>query len=494
MTRMLVLLALLVSAAARPAAAQRLAGITYLPDGRSPAAGVIITAHDANGMEIAQTVTRDDGRFLIFIDSAGPMTLRAYRLGFRPADIHAATIVAGDDALPDTIRATLPAAALELDRALRRGATTCGGREDARAALTELLGEARRTMQAARFRIGRGEIAARFATFQHRTAKNGEDTLRSTIRRGSGPLPSLFPPVATEQLEATGFFATIAGERVFHAPDLDVLLSPWFNGTHCFTLRRIATDSLIVAYAPARERRGLVDVSGEYIFDRRSLEFRRVSFQYVGLPPEERESGAGGVIDFVRASNGNRHADHWYQRTPFLGYRQADGTTTFVRSTMTVVDVIAHFVTGGRVTAISAGERLLVQRGGLVGAEANTPAGRACPERLVTAATGAARGRIVPDSGRMAGGILVRAVWEVPVVIARTQMSTREMVRETLTDDTGAWLLCDIPVGRETSIRWTVRDEERSVPLLLTTPGAIADVAMPAGGDTVGTGESGPVV
>jgi hypothetical protein len=484
MTRLTVLLALLVSAAARPAAAQRLAGITYFPDGRSPAAGVIITAHNADGLEVAQTVTRDDGRFLIFIDSAGPVTLRAHRIGFQPADIHTATIVAGDDALPDSIRATLRAGALDPGRALRRGASTCGGREDARAALDELLGEARKTMQAARFRIGRGEIDARFATFEHRTAKNGEDTLRSTIRRGSGPLPSLFSPVSTEQLEATGFFATIAGERVFHAPDLDVLLSPWFNETHCFTLRRVTTDSLIVEYAPTRERRGLVDVAGEYIFDRRSLEFRRASFQYVGLPAEERRSGAGGLIDFMRASNGNWHADYWYQRTPFLGYTESDGTTTFIRSQMTLIDIIAHFVIGGRVTAINAGPRMLVQRNGLVGAEAFTPAGRVCRERLVTASTGAARGRIVPDTGSPVAGILVRAVWEVPVVIARTQMSTRELIRETLTDDAGAWTLCDIPVGRDVTIRWEVLGDERSTPIRLEEAGGMVEVRTAEAGSS----------
>lgn len=480
MTRLLVLLALLMTAA-HPVAAQRIAGITYFPDGRAPAAGVIITAHTAGGREIAQTVTRDDGRFLIFIDSAGPVTLRAQRTGFRTADIHTATIVAGDDALGDSIRATLPAEALDLDRALRRGASTCTGREDARAPLLELLGEARKTMQAARFRIGRGEIDARFATFQHRTAKSGEDTLRSTIRRGSGPLPSLFPPISTEQLEATGFFATIAGERVFHAPDLDVLLSPWFNETHCFTLRRVTTDSLIVEYAPTRTRRGIVEVEGEYLFDRRSLEFRRVSFRYNGLPAEERRSEAGGVIDFMRASNGNWHVDSWYQRTPFLGYTESDGTTTFIRSQMTLVDIIAHFVIGGRVTAISSGPRMLVQRNGLVGAESFTPAGRVCREKLVTAATGAARGMVVPDTGAPVAGILVRAVWEVPVVIARTQMSTRELIRETLTDHTGAWMLCDIPVGRDVTIRWEVLGGERSIPIRLEEAGGMVEVSPPPG-------------
>jgi hypothetical protein len=271
---------------------------------------------------------------------------------------------------------------------------------------------------------------------------------------------------------------------VFHAPDLDVLLSPWFNETHCFTLRRVTTDSLIVEYAPTRERRGLVDVAGEYIFDRRSLEFRRASFQYVGLPAEERRSGAGGLIDFMRASNGNWHADYWYQRTPFLGYTESDGTTTFIRSQMTLIDIIAHFVIGGRVTAINAGPRMLVQRNGLVGAEAFTPAGRVCRERLVTASTGAARGRIVPDTGSPVAGILVRAVWEVPVVIARTQMSTRELIRETLTDDAGAWTLCDIPVGRDVTIRWEVLGDERSTPIRLEEAGGMVEVRTAEAGSS----------
>ncbi len=453
--------------------AQRFVGSVALPGGAGPAAGVLVVAEDSTGRLVAESITLDDGSFAIFVDSTATVTLRLLRSGAAPVTVVTKRL---GDAQVDTIRAVLPAAAPLLGASVERGSSTCRGRREGKDPVHVLLAQADIALRVTQLRIGRSDVAARFVTFNHRTAKNGTDTLRTAFRRAAGALPALFEPTSTEQLEAGGFFATVGGERVFRAPDAAILTSDWFQETHCFTLRRVTADSLVLEFAPTRERKGLIDIAGEYRFDRRTLDLREIAFSYVGLPAEERKSDAGGVLEFARAANGNWLVAAWNQRVPLLGYRQADGTTTFVRSSMTLVDIIGHRGVGGRVLATLQGSRLTYQWDGLTRPLSTSPFGVLCSERLVTAATSAARGRVVSDSAEALPGVVVRASWEVPVVVDRTQMATREQVRETVTREDGSWALCDLPVKRDVTVRWEVRGKEVKVPLVITEPTAVVDI------------------
>lgn len=471
-----VLIAAALALAASEGRAQRFVGAVQLPGGAGPAAGVLVAAEDSTGRTIAESITLDDGSFALFVDSTATVTLRLFRPGAPAVEVARRRL---GDGQVDTVRHALAAAAPTLAGAIDRGSSTCRDRRTGKEPVHLLLEEARVTMRIAQLRAGREDAAARFVRFNHRTAKNGEDTLYTLMRREQGALPAVFEPVSTEQLEAGGFFGTVAGERVFRAPDLELLLSDWFHETHCFTLRKVTADSLILSFAPTRERKGLVDVEGEYVFDRRSLELREVTYRYQGLPSHERQSGAGGRIVFARAPNGNRFAAEWHQRVPILGYRQADGTTTFVRSEMTLIDITGHRTVGGRVLATLFRGRPTWQRDALVRPASATPFGQLCSERVVTAATGAVRGRLVSDSGEALQGVLVKASWHVNVVIDRTQMAQREQVREAVTDAEGRWVLCDIPVRRDVTVRYEVRGEERSIPVTLEEPMALLELPAP---------------
>lgn len=464
-------LALTIAGAASAVQAQRFTGTVLLPDRTTPAAGVLVVAQDSTGRDVAQTVTLDDGSFALFVDSGATMTLRMLRVGFAPT---ASVTRRLGDAESMAVRTVLSADAVTIDSRPPRRATTCGGgRSDGSDFVDALLTEARKAMRAAQFRLGRTDATARYATFQHRTAKNGEDTLYTMMRRVSGPLPILFQEVTTDELETNGFFATIVGERVFRAPELGILASPWFTGTHCFTLESTTADEYVMRFAPVRVRKGLVDISGEYRLDRRTFELRLVTFHYVGLPSEERNADAGGVIQFARTPNQNWVVVHWNRRFPLLGYRQTAGKTTFVRSSMTLIDIIGHRTVGGRVMAMRQGDRLLFQRDAVERPASASEFARLCPERLVTAKTAAARGQLVADDSLGVEGVTVRATWSVLVVVDRTRMDQREHVRETVADGTGAWVLCDIPVDRDVAITWDVRGNEVTHPLKVLQPNSV---------------------
>lgn len=444
---------------ASPAAAQRLEGTVLLPGGTAPAAGVIVEAGSLS------TVTRSDGSFALELGQLTPDSLRLLRTGHHPMVAVAQT------------RIVLRDSALSLPAKPPRKATTCDdGRSPGRDFAEALLGEAHKAMTAARFHIGRADVTARHVDIQHRTAKNGTDTLYTSMRRETGSLPMLFRDVSTEQLEETGFFANVSGERVYFAPHLGILLSPWFTETHCFTVSDGTPTEYIMEFEPTRERKGLVDVRGEYRFDRKSLELRSVMFHLVNLPKAERDANAGGAIHFARTLTGNWLAYDWNHRYPLLGYRQTGGTTTFVRTSMTLIDIIGHRTVGGGVTALMDGDRTLYRRDAVERPTSGSEFGQLCPERIASSRVAAARGTLVSPDSLGTGGVTVRATWDVLVVVDRTKMEHREHVRETVSDAGGRWVLCDLPVDRDVEFHWEIRGTPFVHAAKVTQPNSVVDV------------------
>lgn len=456
--------------------AQRLEGLIRAPSG-APAAGVVLTARDKAGASIGQTVTRDDGRYLLYLERPSEVRVEAKRVGYA-REVLGERVLEGSGL--STLDAQLASRRVELPERLPRGAATCDRNARDKRVADALHEEITTAATAARFRIGRNDVQGRWVSSQIRVAKQSDDTLRAALRRGNGSLPQLFPPVSTERLEAVGFFATVGGDRSFYAPDLEILTTPWFVETHCLRLRRIDEDSLIVAFDPLRQRKGMVDVAGEFTLAWPSLEVQQMTFRYVDLPETERESGAGGRLRFARTPAGGWLVTEWSQRTPFLNYFTGDGNTTLIRSQMTRVDVVAHFLTGGRILAVSDSGGTRYQRDPHGARVAGTAFAPLCPERTTIQPTAAARGRFVHDSTNLPlVGTVIRASWVTPVIVNRTDLQEREEVRETTTDENGAWAICDIPLERDVIIRWEAGDLERRIPLRVTQPFSVTELRQP---------------
>lgn len=457
--------------------AQRIEGTIRLGGGGGAAAGTILTAFGPGGQTIGTTVVGDDGRYLLYVDEAVATTLRAERVGFLPVELSAGVPSAD---IPTTFDAEISPDRVSIPSSIPRNANSCGGNANAQRIIRQIITEGQKAMRVAQFRIGRADLEARHVSFQHRTAKNGEDTLRTVLKREAGYLPALFSPLPLEQISRSGFLATVSGERVYHAPDIELFLSDWFESTHCFSVKRTTQDSIVLTFKPAGERRGIVDISGDFTFHRPTLALREISYLYTGLPNEVRLSNAGGAIEFAQTANGNWFASYWHQRTPMVGYRQSDGNTSFIRTQMTLVDVIAHRSIGGRILAIGDGRRTYYQYSPLLPAVAATPFGAICKERAVTYSSAAARGKLMVDSTQsVTAGVRIRGRWEVPVVIDRTEMSTREHIREAITEDDGSWMLCDLPVDRDIFIEWVSKGDDMSRTIRINQSSTVVEVNLP---------------
>ncbi|MBX3133094.1 MAG: carboxypeptidase regulatory-like domain-containing protein [Gemmatimonadaceae bacterium] len=471
--------ALALTTAALPAAlgAQRIEGQLRTAQG-TPAGGAVLTALAADGAAIGRSVTRDDGSFVLYLDREGAARVVAKRVGLL-ADTLDAPAVAGEAVA--TLEATLSDRRLLLGGGRPSGAT-CDRTERGRASAMTVWQEILAAATAARYRIGRSDTQGRWVSTQFRVAKQTDDTLRAALRRGSGSLPNPFPVVTPERLEDVGFFATVGGDRTFYVPDLEIIATDWFLETHCVRLRRLDGDSLLVSFEPTRIRRGRVDVAGELTLDHPSLAVRSMRFRYVDLPATERESGAGGSIRFARTNTGGWLVSEWWQRTPFLNYFAGEGNTTFIRTQMTLVDVVAHFVSGGRVLAVADDGGLRYQRDPFGVRIAGTPFARYCTERTSALPTAAVHGVLLADSTDIPlPGTVIRASWTVPVIVNRTELTDREEVREATTAEDGSWAICDIPVDRDLVIRWETGSEERRIPVRVTQPLSLTQVMPPRG-------------
>lgn len=464
----------LLLATASTADAQRVVGTLRLPSGQ-PAAGVVLTAFGAANASVGRTVTRDDGSYALYLADGGDVQVVAKRVGHDPETIGRAEV---DGSEIETLNGQLQQRPYELPQ-IPRGAATCGNGRGKRVA-DGLYAEILAAATAAQYRIGRQDLQARYVTTQYRIAKTSDDTLRAALRRVNGSLPAPFPPADTVRLEESGFFATIGGNRTFFAPDLEILASDWFLRTHCVRVRRADDDSLVLALTSLRQRRGLVDVEGEFVLDWPTMALREFRFRYVDLPETERLSGAGGMLRFGRTPAGGWLVTEWRQRTPFLNFFAGEGNTTLIRTQMMQVDVVAHFVAGGQVLALADGTQLVYQRNPHGVRVAGTPFAPLCPERTTIQPTAALRGQLRSDSSDAPlANTVVRASWTLPVIVNRTDVQEREEVREAITDADGKWFLCDIPLEREVIVRWESGYAERRIPVRATQAFSVVDVVQP---------------
>ena len=96
------MLALCIAMVAAPgvgsANAQELRGLVMMPDGVTPAAGVVVVLLHTTRTDsiVARAITTDRGRFTLRAPPATPAALRLLRIGFEPMNAGSFTLAAGE--------------------------------------------------------------------------------------------------------------------------------------------------------------------------------------------------------------------------------------------------------------------------------------------------------------------------------------------------------------------------------------------------------------
>ena len=307
-------------AAALPAAAgaQVIHGTVTSAVAAGRVSGAVVLLLDSSLTTYARALTSDSGTFSIGAGAPGRFHLKVMRIGFRPTESQTFAL-----ARDTTVHLELTDIPVVLPRVTTRDRNDCrlhpNASEDA--ALTfALWDEARTALLATAITLEQHDY--RFAKLQHLRVYDMKEralrdiALREIETRGTAPWTSL----PAEQLREKGYATEDDSGMTFFAPDINVLLSPYFTEAHCFRLTRAdAPPSWPGAVGLDFESAGRpphVEIRGTLWLDTTSMELRSLEFTFVNLPISAPDTLLGGHIDFARLATGGWIIPSWSIRMP----------------------------------------------------------------------------------------------------------------------------------------------------------------------------------
>lgn len=285
----------------------------------APIAGVFVTLTDSTGIQLAGSLSRADGGFLIRTPAAGRYVLRAEMIGYvgLTQDVELAP--------GETLRKTLamPLHAIELDRIVarssRRRACRLGAEEGD--ALTRLWSEARKALRIADWAEDTGWLRANGYTYQRVLDLVDLEVLAETVE----PVRSLdrhaFAAADPATVRSEGFIRGGDGEAVlYRGADARMLLSDAFADTHCFRIAAREEDGLVGVGFEPRPARDLPEIEGVLWLDAETARLERLEYRYTSYPvtypvPESRY---GGRTEFRHLPGGGVAVQRWRIRMPSL--------------------------------------------------------------------------------------------------------------------------------------------------------------------------------
>lgn len=284
--------------------------------GRVP--GAVVLLLDSGLTTYARALTSDSGTFSMGVGASGRFHLKVMRIGFRPTETRVFALTRDT-----TLQLELTDIPVVLPRVTTRDRNDCRLHPDSTesAALTFALWDQARTALLATV-ITLEQHDYRFAKLQHlrlydmRNRALRDITLREIESHGSAPWTSL----PAEQLREKGYAIEDDSGMTFFAPDLDVLLSPYFTEAHCFRLthadaRTASPGAIGLDFEPAGRPRH-VEIRGTLWLDTASKELQSVGFTFVNLPISAPDTLLGGHIDFTRLATGGWIIPSWSIRMP----------------------------------------------------------------------------------------------------------------------------------------------------------------------------------
>lgn len=266
-------------------------------------------AGDATAAPVT-VVSSPSGAFRTMLPRAGRWQVRVVAIGYAPLRAH--EFAAGDAMAPLGDLALARIAVVLPDLRADGGARRCrkGGLSDD--TFGRLLESAHTSLQVIEATIRSGavhfDIETIRATTLYGNAKNQVTADTSIEAALQWPVQSLDP----DTLRRVGFSRTTSMGPIYYGPDPRVLFAGWFLEGHCFAIDplRPGSDSLRIRFEP-RTKGKLVDLSGTFTLDAKTLALLNLTFRHRNLPRGLPDGSAGGELEFERLGSGLWIARDW---------------------------------------------------------------------------------------------------------------------------------------------------------------------------------------
>ena len=321
----------------------------------TPVVEALIILLDDQGRELGRTITSPSGNFDLRAPGAGHFRLRILRIGQRGWETPPFDVASGQTSRP-TVK--VPDRLFELPEL-----STSARRPNCRVTLGDasvgaaLLEAAQTALGLAEAEITTGRRTYSIETYRRTVPVAGppEDSAATQGTLAGWPVQSADP----DSLRRRGFVQgdwpppspLREGPQVgptYFAPDVRVLFTDWFLGTHCISVdtgteRSGDQTRVIVRFKPAKGTGNAAGLDGWLEFDRTSLALRSLNFEFAARPRWAPKGSVGGEIRFARLPGGVWLPVQWIMRAPvpkvagdgyryrFFGVVEAGGRVTAVR-------------------------------------------------------------------------------------------------------------------------------------------------------------------
>jgi hypothetical protein len=222
-----------------------------------------------------------------------------------------------------TQRLVLSGLPVALSRVLVVGESPCRSLGDSTSATYLVWEQVRAALSAAQLTASMRGIASTKLMYERLRDPVTDSVREQEISIRATSMTEPWQSMTADSLRKVGYVVTERdGWMIYHAPDIDVLLSDLFLEDHCFRLAPSSDPERIgIAFEPIQARRRTPEIRGTLWVDRRSSELRRMEFRYANIA-RERAQYAGGTSEFVRMANGAWVISQWEIRMPLLERRR----------------------------------------------------------------------------------------------------------------------------------------------------------------------------
>lgn len=455
--------------------AQELRGLVLLPDGVTPAPGVVAVLIHATRPDsiVARGLTNDRGRFTLKIPESTATVLRLLRIGFEPMQGGTFTLARGE---VFEASFTLHDNHVKLATYDVRATARCQVQPNGAQLVAQLFQQARTALIASTTSLS-GTISARAVNYTRQ--QNRRQQLLTPVQRSTLSNSTLRPysSIGVDSLEKVGYVVDDHGDYNFYAPDAEVLLSDRFLTQHCLQLVN-GTDSLAgsigIGFRPTAARRNHVDIQGTLWLDRGTSELQFLEYTYTSLPDLLKSAELGGRVEYAHIPNGGWFVNNWFIRMPILASQpQLTVAASTIRSPNRVV-VSGLQISGGEVQDIRVDDQVLYlnanaeRAGSRLGDAAVTSATTTgagflmhgdsatvssfCGAQATFEHEGLIAGRVFDHTHALFEGASVKAEWKEDFRINSSgfQWANREV--STTSSSAGTYFLCGIAVRRTISV------------------------------------------